>query len=926
MERDWMGFVKKHWTGLLAGVVVVATVATVLSSGPSQPPEPAATLAAGATQARTPPSLTFAPVEAPPGAPVLLSGVPQLAGPLEVRIGDRAVPAQRLADGRIQAHVPVTLGEDGWPLVPQGRLAIEVRIGGQSFASGAEGLRVLALERAPGTTAAMVRDLQDIAAGYALMFETLPALDDDDRAHRGAVVAVLDGLLGTGDRSLSALLAGESAWLDGGKPDLELTDALLASSGIAGHYRAQASAFQGSRPGGSALPVSMSLPFPGAGPRCRSGGKAFDLACQMQVQATITQLSQNYIKPTADAYANLIGLALGALDLDPAMSDKKGGIPRVLAVHQITSALLSVVSFTMDKIAPSLLPSVLDRFELEVDEPVIRSGEMTRSRLIVEARNQPQTITTNDLIDLVKSIIGVPGLSKPFEEAVGKVGLFVIDLYLAAVRNAGAAPPPAPNPDVFTMPLRTWGPIEVDSPDLVRLMSLDQAVLEPRESEMEWFGASSGAATVRMMPRVGERAKVLQDNTLCLQCVWSGGAFGEEMAESSQRVAVDLKLEATPPHGRPPHRVKLEWSALPATDVRARVPCTIDFGDGSEPERITDCIRTRSVRHTYEHTSRLEPSGAFEAAIRLDHNRAEGRAEVFTEWSFHGTPAQGKAPQEVGFSWEIPWPSDRTAPACEFDPGDGSERERFDDCLATVRTTHTYDRRGSFVPSLTLMHEGRKDTKTTPVSMSDDVACEDLLKYRAWAGAVSYRKRRMVRHPASGQLVMYRMQVDADSQLPERTRLSHGGEEYLVQYYAPLTGGGGQLYYRSGSETFMGKGFEPQTPDMTERGSSLSLTLNARTCTYEFYFQGEIPGTAVSQGQQRSSSMLVNSVFGSGAVLSSGGISGSAAVPVLSRNEIEDNSTGPKPLWMSELDAVSNAMRGQGLGDEFVDWHFWPVE
>src|SRR5690606_30318827 len=137
--------------------------------------------------------------------------------------------------------------------------------------------------------------------------------DDSEMAHRGAVMAMLKGLVSDGDRSLAAVLAGDSPWLEGAALDLELTDALLASSGVAGHYAARAGVFQHPQGAGSGLPVSLSLPLATTGARCRPGGKAHQLACQMQAHGLITDLSSHFVKPTADTYADSVGIALGAL-------------------------------------------------------------------------------------------------------------------------------------------------------------------------------------------------------------------------------------------------------------------------------------------------------------------------------------------------------------------------------------------------------------------------------------------------------------------------------------------------------------------------------------------------------------------------------------------------------------------------------------
>lgn len=928
---------RKVAAGTAAAAAIVLAVLVLRS-----PPEPSAPPTMQASvQTTEPTTLAFVPAEAPPAAPVYLSGV-EINGDteFEVRIGGTVVASQRLADGRIQAHVPVGLGEDGWPEVPRGEQAIEVHSAGNLLAKSRGGLRVLELQRAPGTTAKVQRSLGTIVAGYELIFESLPVQDDSEMAHRRAVMAMLKGLIDEGDRSLAAVLAGDSPWLEGAALDLELTDALLASSGVAGHYAARAAVFQHPQAAGSALPVSLSLPLAFTGARCRPGGKAHQLACQMQAHGLITDLSQAFVKPTADAYADIVGTALGAMGVDPGMNRRLKGAPRAMAAHQIISALLAVVNFTMEKIAPSLLPSVLAKFELEVDPTLIPKGDRTRSRLVVEAHNQPQTITANDMVDLVKSILGLPVLSEPFERQVIKVGFFVIDLYMTALRRFGVTPPSSVNPDLFTMPFRKWGPLVVDSDDLVTLFSFDTSVLIAHEREMEWQGVGTGITKVRMMPRVGGRGQVLIDNTLCWGCVWSGGAFGTEMAEASQEVAVDVDFKASEPRGRAPHSTALTWQLMRREDG-APVPCTIDFGDGSRAERIPDCSETDRIEHEFLYTSRLNEGGAWKPTLRVDGTDIERETEVFTDWHLDGSPATGQVPVEARFSWDIPWPPDRKAPACEFDPGDGSGRQHFDDCLATTGTTHVFEREGSFAPQLIVIHDGRRDWRTAPVSVAPEGSCdEDLLKAKAWTGTVSYSRSRDVWHPKGQFQVKYNHRVRLGGELRERTRRQFRGEDYLVQYYSPLPDGtahidfshygysGGKL---SSYDKFSGQGpLKRQEQDMVEEGTMLVLNLDARKCTFEFQLQAEVHGSgerwsALESTEQYSGHRRVNSVRYEGVITSSGSISGSAALPVLDRDQIE-NPEIDTPLWLVELDSVSGALKGRDMGTATVTWNFSPVD
>jgi hypothetical protein len=71
--------------------------------------------------------------------------------------------------------------------------------------------------------------------------------------------------------------------------------------------------------------------------------------------------------------------------------------------------------------------------------------------------------------------------------------------------------------------------------------------------------------------------------------------------------------------------------------------------------------------------------------------------------------------------------------------------------------------------------------------------------------------------------------------------------------------------------------------------------------------------------------MWINSVWGEGVVTSNRSIQGSAAFPVLSRSQIEDNSR-QKSSWVSEDDDVSRNLGEDNLGKVTVDWHFEAVD
>jgi PKD repeat protein len=1040
------GYMKLPHRRLVAGVAVVLLVAAcvLLIRPPGNAPITAAgPVSAEATGPAKPAVLTFAPATAAPGAPVLLSGVPVVPDErIDVRVGGQPAAAQRLADGRIRILVPLYLGPDSWPVPPAQPQPVEVHRDDALIAASQGGLQVTELQRAPGTTAGVQRSLARITQAYEGILTALPVQHQEERAYRQAMLTTLRALVSEGDHSLAAVLAGTSPLLAGAKPELELTDALLASSGVADYLdayagavagepasatpvtaqapgrhaglgvladavkaagtsvaapmKAMAATLQASGPGFRPSPYRAStdamtwpgdllktagaltaawvadsalgggnafvmtgqepgggdVPFGGAGHsagsavaalQCRGGDdKAFEIACLMQVQAVLSAFTQEVVKPTADWYASTMALAFSGA----AAAGVGAGAGVAVTLNMVVSSLLSVTNFVMEKISLSLLPAKLTRFEVVGHKELMRVGETAKAVIEVEARNNPQTVTVMDLVDLAKMVIG-PNVkfSEEYKNALVKVFDFTIDIYQTALRGSEYMTPGSTagvNPGVFTMPPMTWGPAKITSDDLVTLFSYDQQVVVAREKELTWEAKGHGKTGVRVMTRgAGDRSKVLVDHSLCPGCVWTGGAFGHDVLESSKKIDVGVKLEPFPRHGTAPMEVELRWEIAEALEDKGPLACTVDFGDGSPVEHIADCRETSSISHEYPYTSRLNDGtdGAYVATVSLGGSNADGSTEIYPDWEFRVAPSGGEAPLDTKFTWNIPLPPDRTAPSCVLDHGDGSGQQTFDDCTRVTRAEHRYEKRGSYVATLTVTSDGAKDTKTAPVSVAETGTCTDPLEGKTWTGSVSYNQSRDV-YDKHGRHTVYNFVVNLSAEMPEDTRRQWGGGDYLVRYFSPSPSGAANLSYtkeeyndRGGLtlyDRFTGNGkLRPFEKGMSEDGTMLVLILK-RDCTYSFYLQGQVYGSGERwdlTGDQESyeGRLWFHSVTGEGQVTSSSHIQGSAQFPALTRSQIEDNSL-EKTSWISEMDSVGSALGEENLGTVTVHWDFRPKD
>jgi hypothetical protein len=767
-----------------------------------------------------PRSLTVTPLSGPPGAVLKVSGLDLSGGEsFEVWLGEERAPARLDVDGSLAVAIPLFLGGDGWPAAPAKAQVVEVRRGGLVLGRSDVGVTVVDLPRAAGGTQRVQAALGDITRAYETLFSLLPVAVEDQRPIREGVIAMLRGLVSEGEVSLQAVLDGTSPLLDGAEVDTELIDALLASSGALAYFEAYAEALGG---------VERQVVRPQASVYCRGEGEDFDLACQMQIYVVLDDYSRAFVKPTAEAYANTVGLVAGLLAM---------GTVTVPAAA-IIAAILSVADFVMEKVAPALFPSRLTQFELKMPQTTIEVGETTESEIVVAAANTPPQITYLDIFEQVKTLAGLKNVdfSDKFHEVLKATAEFALDLYLKLVKAYAASHPgahPWATAGDIRMPAMAWGPVEVVSSDLVSIFSFDEAVVRSLEEDLEWQGLRLGEATVRVMPRgPGERSKVLRDHALCLGCVYAGGAFGHEMPDSSVEVIVgEVFLTATPHRGPAPLQVTFSWSGIEPEDEP--LTCILDVGEGGTFYSIPDCANTTSHVHTYPHTSALTESGAYEAELRVVGTEKVAKADVTAEWALIATPDRGEAPLDVTFSWSG-FDPDGGSFSCRLEPGDGSAVQVIDDCLGTTTATHRYAARGGFTATLIVTGALRQDFKSVAVTVADAVACPgigdlgDMLSSPAWTGRVTYAFDQTA---ASGDLIVQVQRAgDFTFRLDNRAEHPRWGKLGSVKWSGSTVPGGTSSMrdsYAGGSgtpATWTGSG----TPDSV----NLALEIDIDACTY----------------------------------------------------------------------------------------------
>jgi len=145
------------------------------------------------------------------------------------------------------------------------------------------------------------------------------------------------------------------------------------------------------------------------------------------------------------------------------------------------------------------------------------------------------------MIDLVMAVVGLKATNPApeFRMIVLNIVKFIIDKlrsvysFLHSVAPDVFADPQLVDRNWYTFPNITWGPIEVTSHDLVELYSFTPDILEVDSAAFEWWSINCGEARIQARTRAaGERSKVIRDWLFCVGCQYSGGAFGEDVANT----------------------------------------------------------------------------------------------------------------------------------------------------------------------------------------------------------------------------------------------------------------------------------------------------------------------------------------------------------------------------------------------------------
>ncbi len=504
---------QRKWVAIALAILLVSIWSVFLSCSKKQ---------SGPTGSdSTPVLLQVSPAHGAPGAPLEITGYtinPTDTG-LMMFIG--GYPAPFLADSNsINALVPLFMDSGAiWPAVPAGKQDVFIIKGNDTVAQALGALMIDSLPNADGATQAIVGDMQIISQSLTTIYNALPQLPGEDErlgGYRLAFAFMLDSLIAGTDSSLQSILSGTSSWTTQDTAGLGLQDAIMASSGALTYYNDFAgSVGQFSR---KAVASANSI-------FCRGGGPDMDLACEMQIFVLLDDYKNYVVEPTAQTYNQSVKLGADLIALTG------------LAARQIEviNALMQVWEFVYGTLAPSLFPAEVTAFTLTLDSDTIGVNEPTYSTITVSARNHPATIKATDVLDALIQALGLskapPEIAAEFREILKETIKFAIGLYrecLVAYNDAhGGSVFIDPEAD---LPSLTWGPIDINHSDLMEMFSSEPDILASDTTILEWIGKKKGEGNIWAQARgAGEQSKVLIDYRLCAICVYSGGAFGNDL-------------------------------------------------------------------------------------------------------------------------------------------------------------------------------------------------------------------------------------------------------------------------------------------------------------------------------------------------------------------------------------------------------------
>jgi len=603
------------------------------------------------TDPEVPRELTVTPTSGVFGTPVAIEGLdlstvdPAL---VEVRFGDHlAVARAQPGSGTVIAGVPIPLAEDGTVAASTDEaLDVTVTVDGEVVAMREAAFTIEAFVPAPGAAQAVVASFASIVDDVEAV---ALALAPDPSLEHGYALALLGAarelLTGEAEGSLAPQL---SALANDAPEALALVDGILAGSGALERVQVVASRLEG-----------ISAVAERAAPQRRTTELTdTELAMRMQLYVMVRDVGQQVIGETTSTWGTWMGTVVGGISFV--------GVGGTVAAPGVALAgtigtVLGLVNTAVNTIALSYLPAQIDSFELTADPLVVAPGEVAQTEIWIQASNQPATITTLDLVDLVLNAMGVLPGSLPSGHPRRVALIQTIDYFLGIFRGllsnyASQVPTSDLAFDVASIPSMTWRARVTDARYVTPLSHTPEVIDATDAGILAWRAATDGEGEGRIFARIDSGPDV----TSLVQIPgyeYNAGAFGDQI----------LTTETLSVYVSPPLLVvasmddEISEGGINGLEVRAGTVSAI--GDTLWLENVLiECVAMGgSVDPAAGVTG---PDGRFDTFVSLAPGSAEVRVDVSATGDFdqQATRSVSASAADVGRFVEIDGLPDRLGP------------------------------------------------------------------------------------------------------------------------------------------------------------------------------------------------------------------------------------------------------------------------
>ncbi len=472
-----------------------------------------------------------------PASSVEILGLdPQEYNPAELTIylEEFEAPVQLNTAGKLVFVVPLVQLDGNLPASSQD-LPVNFYHAGKLLAQLDQSFTVEVLPSASQTTAAIADELVSLTSDLKTVVESLYAEESVDRVIIISALEAYRQLLEDDENSLQEILSGTSTEFSLSAEELELLDALFASSGTL-ELLSQLSKQLGLA---TQSPYRARLASNPGTLDCGTYPPDLRLACKMQLYQIIKDIGGQVINPTAQTFGLTAGSVVSVIGI---------GAPVAAYPAGMVGAFVSLFDFIVNKIVVGVLPAKVTQFYLEVPDKVVSIDEVIESNVMITAENDAPNIT---LVDMISQLLNTLGMQQPqqiqiYTEVLENAGDAFLNIFVNLLSAYGSEYNMDITLDNINMPYLVWGPIEITSTELVTPYSFDHDIVSPADETVHWVsGQNYGEVSIDARIRTGSEILLF---SLPSGIEYSYGAFGDNILITDPvtiKVAPELVINAS---------------------------------------------------------------------------------------------------------------------------------------------------------------------------------------------------------------------------------------------------------------------------------------------------------------------------------------------------------------------------------------------